>query len=85
MKIQALFFNFKLYLYNMKTIVVNVPDKEENFFITMMKKFRFKSRVLTDDEKRDMAMAKWIDEGMTSEEVSQKKVYETLREHGVKI
>jgi hypothetical protein len=34
----------------MKTIIVNVPEKDETFFMTLLKKFRFETRELTDEE-----------------------------------
>ncbi|MGP8216838.1 MAG: hypothetical protein ACLQQ4_14830 [Bacteroidia bacterium] len=66
----------------MKTIIVNVPEKDENFFTTLFKKFHLKSYVITEDE--DL-IAKWIDEGMKSKDVPIEKIYATLRKHGVKI
>ncbi len=67
----------------MKTAIVYIPDKEENIFISLMKKFSFKTHVLTEEERKDMAMAKWIDEGMDTEDVPKEKVYKYLRKHGV--
>jgi hypothetical protein len=67
----------------MKTIIVNIPEKKEDFLISFLKKNHFKSRVLTDDEKEEMAIARWIQEGMESEEVPKEKVYAHLRKHGV--
>ena len=69
----------------MKTIIVNIPEKKEDFFLSLLKEFRFKSKVLTEVEKEDMAIGKWINEGMKSEDVSEEVVYNTLRKHGVKI
>lgn len=69
----------------MKTIVVNVPEKKEDFFLSLLKEFHFKSRVLSDDEKEEMAIARWIDEGLQSEDVPEEEVFNTLRKHGVKI
>ena len=68
----------------MKTIIVNIPEKDENFFTTLFKKFHLTSHVVTDEEDEDL-IAKWIDEGMKSEDVSKEKIYATLRKHGVKI
>ena len=70
---------------SMKTIVVNVPDRDENLFIALLQKLKFKTRVLTEEDREEMAMVKWIDEGMKSEDVSENKVFETLRKRGVKI
>ncbi|HLG34291.1 MAG TPA: hypothetical protein VI757_05370 [Bacteroidia bacterium] len=69
----------------MKTIIVNVPEKDENFFMTLLKKFRFTTRVLTDEDLEDKALAKWIDEGMKSEDVPEEEIFEVFRKHGIKI
>ena len=70
----------------MQTLIVNIPDKETIFFIRLMKKFKFNTSILTEEDFEDKdKMAQWIDEGMKSEEVSKEVVYETLRKHGVKI
>ncbi len=69
----------------MKTIIINVPDKDESLFNALIRKFGFKSRLVGEDEKEETALAKWIDEGMETEEVSEKTVYSTLNKHGVKI
>ena len=69
----------------MKTVIVNVPEKDEDLFSALLKKLGFKSRVVSEEEKEEAALAKWIDEGMKSEEVSEETVYATLRKHGVKI
>jgi hypothetical protein len=41
--------------------------------------------LVSEDEKEEIALANWIDEGMKTEEVSEQTVYTTLRKHGVKI
>ena len=69
----------------MKTVIVNIPEKKEHFFLTLLKEFRFKSRVLTAEEKEEMAIARWIDEGLESEDVSEEVVFKTLSKHGIKI
>lgn len=69
----------------MKTIIVNVPDKDQNLFSALISKLGFKSRMVTDDEKEEIALAKWIDEAMKTDQVSEKTVFSTLRKHGVKI
>ena len=69
----------------MKTIIVNVPDKDESLFSALIKKFGFKSLTLSEEEKEDIALSKWIDDGMKTEEVSEETVFATLRKHGVKI
>ena len=69
----------------MKTIVVNIPNRDENLFISLFQKLKLKTRVLTEEEREEMAMAKWIDEGINSGEVSKKVIYQTLRKNGVKV
>ena len=66
----------------MKTIVVNVPDNKEIFFLSLFKEHHLKMRVLEKEEDEDL-MAKWIDEGMESEEILKEKIYEYMRKHGV--
>ena len=68
----------------MKTIIVSIPDKDENLLIAILKKFRFKTRVLSQEEQEEMAMAKWIDEGMESEDIPEEAIYKALRKRGVK-
>ena len=67
----------------MKTIIVSVPDKDESAVNALFKKLRLKPRVLTDEEKEDKLLAKWIMEGMESEDIPVEKVYNYLRKHGV--
>ena len=69
----------------MKTIIVNIPEKKEDFFLSLLKEFKFKSKVLTQDEKEDIAISKWINEGLKSEDVSEEVIFSTLRKHGVKV
>ena len=69
----------------MKTILVSVPDDDKDLLLSLFKKFQFKSRVLNDEEKEEMAMAKWIREGEKTKEVSRGAVVATLKKHGVKI
>lgn len=40
----------------MKTVIVNIPEEKEMFFLTLLKEFRFKSRVLSDEEKEDTGL-----------------------------
>ncbi len=67
----------------MKTIIVNVPDKDESVVAELFKKLHLKSRVLTDEELEDKLLAKWIKEGMKSEDVPLENVYAYFRKHGV--
>ena len=66
----------------MKTILIEVAEKDENLLMDFLAKFKIKSRTIMEEEK---AMAKWIDEGMESEEVDETTVYKTLSKYGVKV
>jgi len=39
----------------MKTVIVNVPEDKELFFLALLKEYRFKSRVLSDEDKEETA------------------------------
>jgi len=68
----------------MKTVIVNIPEKEESFFLSLLKKFHFKSRVVSDEELEDEELARWINEGLKSEDVPIEKVFQLLEKHGAK-
>ncbi|MFH1319541.1 MAG: hypothetical protein ABII90_02655 [Bacteroidota bacterium] len=68
----------------MKTLIVNIPEKDESLIVALLKKFRFKTRVLSDEDFEDEdAIAKWISEGMNTEDIPATKLYKYLRKHGV--
>ena len=69
----------------MKTVIVNVPEKDESFFMALLKKFRFKTQVLTEEDLEDKALAKWIDEGMKNEDIPEEEINKVFRKHGIKI
>lgn len=69
----------------MKTIIVNVPDKDETLFEAILKKMGYKSRTIRNEENEEKALARWIDEGMESEDIAEETVYATLKKHGVKV
>ena len=69
----------------MKTVIVNIPDKDEAFFSALLKKFHFKTRFLTSREMEDKALAKRIDAAMKSEDVSEEQIFEVFRKHGIKV
>lgn len=68
----------------MATVIVNIPEKEKSFFLELLKKFHFKSKELSEEELEDEALARWIDEGMKSEDVPIEKVFRLLEKHGAK-
>ena len=68
----------------MKTLIVNIPDKDESMIVSLMRKFRFKTRVLSDEDFEDEdTIAKWIRSGLNTKDIPAAKLYEYLREHGV--
>jgi hypothetical protein len=67
----------------MKTVVISIPDKKEKLVTSFLKKNRLKSRILSEEDKEEMALAEWIDEGMKSKAVAVEKVLDHLRKHGV--
>ncbi|MEK6616422.1 MAG: hypothetical protein AABZ32_09970 [Bacteroidota bacterium] len=69
----------------MRPLIVNIPEKEENFFMSLMKKFHFKSRVLTEEDLENEALARWIAKSMQTEDVPMEKVFQLLEKHGSKI
>ncbi len=69
----------------MKTIIINIPDKDESLFTALVKKMGFKSRIINDDEKEEIALAQWINKGMETEDVSEEEVLSTLKKNGAKI
>ena len=69
----------------MKTIIVNIPEKDESLFAALLKKFGYKSRAIGSDVEEDKAFAQWMEKGMKTEEVTEEIVFSTLRKHGVKI
>jgi len=54
----------------MKTVIVNIPENKEFFFLSLMKEFRFKSHVLSDEDKEDNALLKLMYEREKEESFS---------------
>ena len=69
----------------MKTVIVNVPDRDEELFLSLVKKFHFKTKVLSKEDLEDETLAKWINEGMKSEDVSEKEIFKIFRKQGIKV
>ena len=68
----------------MTTVVLKIPDKKENYFLRLFKMHHLKSTVLTDEDLEDKELAKWIKEGLKSEDVPMEKVYQLLEKHDSK-
>jgi|688.fasta_scaffold2741463_1 hypothetical protein len=69
----------------MKTIIINIPNKDESLFTALVKKMGFESRIISDDEKAEIALAQWIKKGMETEDVSEDEILSTLKKNGAKI
>jgi hypothetical protein len=69
----------------MKTIIVDVPDKDEAMFNALLSRLGMRSRPLTEEDREEQAMAKWIGEGLKTEEVAAEEVLKALRKGGVEI
>ncbi len=70
----------------MTTMLVNVPEKEKSFFLEMLKKFHFKSKILSEADKEDIWLSKMIDEAEEEGgEVSEEEIFKTLKRNGAKI
>ena len=68
----------------MTTVVLEIPKKKENYFLSLFKKHHLKTRVLEREEDEDL-IAKWIDEGMKSEEVPEEEIFAIFLNHGIKV
>ncbi|MBI4646144.1 MAG: hypothetical protein HY738_05970 [Bacteroidia bacterium] len=68
----------------MKTVIVNVPEKKENYFLNLFKKHHLKTRVIERVEDEDL-MENWIDEGMESEDIPEEEIFKIFRKYGIKV
>ncbi len=68
----------------MTTIIVNIPDKKADELMNYFKRYRLRTRIVKAKEDEKL-VAKWIDEGMKSGEVSEEEIFEVLKKNGVKI
>jgi len=70
----------------MTTMLVNVPEKEKSLFMALLKKFHFKSKMLSEEEKENVWLSKMIDEAEEEGgEVSEDEIMKTLKRNGAKI
>ena len=68
----------------MTTVVLKIPDKKENQVLSYFKKHHLKIHIVDNEEDEDL-IAKWINEGIGSGEVSEEEIFATLRRNGAKI
>ena len=70
----------------MKTLIVDIPDKDEQWFSVLFNKFRVKNRILSNEEKENLWLAKMIDEAEEEGgEVREEEVMKIFKRNGVKI
>lgn len=68
----------------MKTIILNIPEKKEIFFMNFFNKHHLKVCVVEQEEDETL-MAKWIDEGMKSEDVPEEEIFKIFRKYGIEV
>ncbi len=67
----------------MKTVILNIPDGNEKWYLTLFNQLHLKHRVLSQQAKEDILLAKLIDESMNEKgEVEKEKVIQFVRKHG---
>ena len=67
----------------MKTVILTIPEKSEKWFRTLFNRIQVRHKILTDEGKENLLLAKLIDEAMQEEgEVEKEKVIGFVRKHG---
>lgn len=69
----------------MKTVIVNIPDKDEALFKALLQKFQFKNVVLSDEDAENEILAKHIDKAMKGKDVSEEEIFAIFKKNGIKI
>lgn len=68
----------------MKTVILNIPEKSEKWFLTLFNQFKIKHKILTAQAKEDLLLAKLIDEAMEEKgEIEKEKVLQFVKKHAV--
>ena len=64
----------------MKTLVINIDDESSvKLFLQLAKKFRFNARVLSEEQKEDMALLTMMKERSKEEPLPVKSAYSILK------
>ena len=67
----------------MKTVILTIPEKSEKWFRTLFNRIQVRHKILTDEGKENLLLAKLIDEAMQEEgEVEKEKVIGFVKKHG---
>ncbi|MGP8214339.1 MAG: hypothetical protein ACLQQ4_02115 [Bacteroidia bacterium] len=70
----------------MKTVILNIPENSEKWFETLFNQFHIKHKILTEEGKEDLLLAKLIDEAMEEKgEVKKEKVLQFVKKHANKV
>ena len=67
----------------MKTYIVTVSEKDNDFVSGLFKKLKLHSKVLTEEESVELGLSEAINKGMQSEDVPKEKLLTHFRKHGV--
>ena len=67
----------------MKTLLVSVQDKDNEFISGLFKKLKLRSKVLADEDIEEIGIAEAIIKGMKSEDVPKEKLLKHFRKHVV--
>ena len=66
----------------MRTVILNIPEKNEKWFETLFNQLHVKHKILTEKAKEDLLLAKLIDEAMEEKgEVKKEKVLQFVKKH----
>jgi hypothetical protein len=67
----------------MRTIILTVPEKKEKWFRSLFNQLHIKHKILSEEAKEELLMAKLIDEAMSEEgEIPKEKIYRFIKRHG---
>ena len=67
----------------MKTVILNIPEDNQKWYLTLFNQLHLKHKVLSEQAKEDILLAKLIDESMNEEaEVEKDKVLQFVKKHG---
>ena len=67
----------------MKTVLLNIPEENEKWYRTLFNQLHLKHKVLSEEGKEDLLLAKLIDEAMSEEgEIEKEKVLQFVKKHG---
>lgn len=70
----------------MKTVILTIPGKSEEWFHTLFNQFKIKHKILSSEAKEELFLARLIDEAMAEEgEIPKEKIEQFTKKYGNKI